>query len=180
MNAANGYPVVVLAPVAGLAAYCISQIAIAHAAPGRSPYMSLSRGFLVGFAAVAVTTVAGVVVMRSGLIDGVGYGLLNLLTYLALAFGYFNFVNLTIASLRIRLLEEILDAGGELSAGRLRAAYNADSVSDLRLARLLRGGHLVERNGRLVIGRRRFMIVARIFDFLHWLIIGCGHSDKHD
>jgi hypothetical protein len=110
----------------------------------------------------------------------VGYGLLNLLTYLALAFGYFNFVNLTIASLRIRLLEEILDAGGELSAGRLRAAYNADSVSDLRLARLLRGGHLVERNGRLVIGRRRFMIVARIFDFLHWLIIGCGHSDKHD
>jgi hypothetical protein len=29
MNAANGYPVVVLAPVAGLAAYCISQIAIA-------------------------------------------------------------------------------------------------------------------------------------------------------
>jgi hypothetical protein len=158
MNAANGYPVVVLAPVAGLAAYCISQIAIAHAAPGRSPYMSLSRGFLVGFAAVAVTTVAGVVVMRSGFVDGVGYGLLNLLTYLA----------------------EILDAGGELSAGRLRAAYNADSVSDLRLARLLRGGHLVERNGRLVIGRRRFMIVARIFDFLHWLIIGCGHSDKHD
>ncbi len=180
MDAAGGYPIVVLAPIAGLAGYCLSQIAIAHALPGRSPYVSLTRGFFVGFAAMAATTAAGVVRMQAGIADGTGFGLLNLLTYLALAFGYFNFVNLTIASLRIRLLEEILDAGGGLSAERLGAAYNASSVVGLRLDRLVRGGHLVERDGRLVIGRRRFMVVARIFDFLHWFIIGCGHSRKHD
>ena len=35
--------------------------------------------------------------------------LLNELTYIALGFGYFNFVNLNLTSLRIRLLRELLE-----------------------------------------------------------------------
>ncbi len=180
MNGIPGYPIVVLAPVAGLLAYWFSQMAIARGLPGRSPYASLSRGFMVGMLVMIGVTALGLGRLESTWSDAAGFGLLNGLTYLALAFGYFNFVNLTVASLRIRLLEEVLEAGGGLSAEELAAAYNADSVAGLRLDRLVRGGHLVERHGRLVIGRRRFMIVARIFDFLHWFIIGCGHPRKHD
>jgi hypothetical protein len=174
----TGYPLVMLAPVAGLLSYCISQVIVAHALPGRSPYVSLSRGFAIGLAVTALVTGGGLVAMQASLLDQAGYAALNTLTYMALGFGYFNFVNLTVASLRIRLLEEILDAGGELSARQLAAAYNADSVMGLRFDRLMRGGHLVERQGRLVIGRRPFMIVSRIFDFLHWFIIDCGHRPK--
>jgi hypothetical protein len=177
---ANGYPLVVLAPVAGLLAYVVSQVALAQAAPGRSPYVSLSRGFVAGLAVMIIVTALGLGRMQASRNDVIGYGLLNVFCYLALAFGYFNFVNLTVASLRIRLLEELLEAGGGLSAEQLNAVYNVDSVAGLRLDRLVRGGHLVERHGRLVIGRRRFMIVARIFDFLHWLIIDCGHPGKYD
>ena len=93
-------------------------------------------------------------------------------SYLALAFGYFNFVNLTVASLRIRLLEEIREAGGLLPTNTLKTAYNSREVVANRLQRLLQGGHLIEKNGRLHSGRLPFLIVARIFDSLRWFIIG--------
>lgn len=180
MAGASGYPLVVLAPVAGLLAYFVSQVALARSAQGRSPYVSLSRGFVTGLVVMSVLTALGLGQIQASRTDMTGYCLLNFVSYLALAFGYFNFVNLTVASLRIRLLEELREAGGSLSAEQLGAAYNADAVVDLRLNRLVRGGHLVERHGRLVIGRRRFMVVARIFDFLHWFIIDCGHKGEHD
>ena len=91
---------------------------------------------------------------------------------LAFAFGYFNFVNLTVASLRIRILEELLDSGGWLSRDAILDRYGTSSVADLRLERLVGGGHLVERNGRLHTGRLQFLLVARIFDALRWLILG--------
>lgn len=180
LSTLSGYPCVVLAPIAGLLAYTISQVVLAQTMPNRGPYLSLRRGFLVGLVVTFVVTARSMTLVHTSWLDFVGYASLNVLTYLALAFGYFNFVNLTVASLRIRLLEELLDAGGHLSAVELQNAYNADAVANLRLDRLVRGGHLIERRGRLLIGRKPFMIVARIFDFLHWFIIDCGHSGKHD
>jgi hypothetical protein len=166
------YPVVMAAPVLGLAAYCIAQILIARASPGRSPYHSLKLGFIAGLLVAMAVSSWGVGSMAISLQDRIGYLALNLLTYVALAFGYFNFVNLTVASLRIRLLEEIRESGGSLPAEALKAAYNSREVVAIRLQRLIQGGHLVEKNGRLHSGRLPFLIVARIFDGLHWFIFG--------
>jgi hypothetical protein len=101
---------------------------------------------------------------------------LNIVASLAFAFGYFNFVNLTVASLRIRILEELVDSGGRLSRAALLERYGTSSVADLRLSRLVGGGHLVERNGRLHTGRLQFLLVARIFDGLRWLIFGPAYA----
>jgi len=166
------YPVVVAAPVLGLAAYCIGQILVARLSPGRSPYHSLKLGFIAGLLVAMAVSGWAVATMAISLQDRLGYLVLNLLTYLALAFGYFNFVNLTVASLRIRLLEEIRASDGALSADALGAAYNSREVVAIRLQRLVQGGHLVEKNGRLHSGRLPFLIVARIFDGLHWFIFG--------
>ena len=172
------YPVVVVAPVLGLAAYCLAQILIARSIHGRSPYHSLKLGFICGLIAAMVVSGWGVGRMPISPQDRVGYVVLSLLTYLALAFGYFNFVNLTVASLRIRLLEEVGEAGGTMPAATLKAAYNSREVVAIRLERLVQGGHLVEKNGRLHSGRRPFLIVARIFDGLRWLILG-GKKQRH-
>lgn len=166
------YPLVVAAPVLGLAAYCLAQIVVARFTPGRSPYHSLKLGFIGGLIVALAVSGWAVGRMAIGLEDRTGYVVLNLLTYLALAFGYFNFVNLTVASLRIRLLEEIREAGGALPAATLKAAYNSSEVVAIRLQRLVQGGHLVEKDGRLHSGRLPFLIVARIFDGLHWFIFG--------
>jgi hypothetical protein len=105
-------------------------------------------------------------------LDTAAYVAMNGFASLAFAFGYFNFVNLTVASLRIRILEELLGSGGWLSRDAILDRYGTSSVADLRLERLVGGGHLVERNGRLHTGRLQFLLVARIFDALRWLILG--------
>ena len=172
MGMRDFYPVVVAAPVLGLASYCIAQIFVARLAPSRSPYHSLALGFVCGLLVVMAISGWGVGAMAISLSDGTGYLLLNALTYLALAFGYFNFVNLTVASLRIRLLEEIRASGGAVSTKTLTGAYNSREVVAIRLRRLVEGGHLVEKDGRLHRGRLPFLIVARIFDGLRWFIFG--------
>lgn len=176
MNAS--YPLVVLAPVFGLAAYCLGQIAVARCLPGRGPYHSLRIGFFLGLVVDAAVAGWATGRMDIGAADRVAYLGLDLLTYLAFAFGYFNFVNLTVASLRIRLLEDLLAAGGGKPADAVMAAYDSRQVVAIRLDRLVRGGHLVEKAGRLHSGRLPFLIVARIFDGLRSGIIGNRHSRR--
>lgn len=172
MSMQDVYPVVASAPALGLVAYCLTQILVARIVPGRSPYHSLKFGFIGGLMVVMVVSGWGVSRMAIVPQDRMGYMTLNLLAYVALAFGYFNFVNLTVASLRIRLLEEIREAGGALSAETLTAAYSSREVVAVRIERLVQGGHLVEKGGRLHSGRLPFLLVARIFDGLRWGIIG--------
>lgn len=171
-------PLVALAPVVGLAAYCAAHVVAARAGRGGSPYRALAVGALVGTGAAIWLTLAGC--LRGGVSSADTLALvgLNTVASLALGFGYFNFVNLTIASLRIRVLEELSDAGGWLPRKTLLDRYGDGSVADLRLERLVRGGHLVERNGRLCTGRLQFLCVARIFDGLRWLIFGPEYAAR--
>lgn len=169
-------PLVALAPVIGLAAYCVSHVVTARIIRGRSPYPALAIGALVGLAVTIAVTIVACRRDAVSLGDTLALVGLNTLAALAFAFGYFNFVNLTIASLRIRILEELAEAGGRLPRAALLDRYGTASVADLRLARLLGGGHLVERNGRLHTGRLQFLLVARIFDGLRWLIFGPAYA----
>lgn len=168
----TGYPMVVLAPVAGLAADCISQVLWARVGWRGNPYTSMAVGIVVGLAVAGVVTAIGLRSADLNATDTAAFTTLNMTAYLALAFGYFNFVNLAIASLRIRLLCEILDAGGSLPRATLLAGYNTGQVIDLRLRRLVGGGHLVERSGRLFIGKRRFLGVAIVYNILRRIVIG--------
>ena len=169
-------PLVALAPVLGLAAYCVSHIVTARIIRGRSPYPALAIGALVGLAVTIAVTTAACRRDAVSLVDTLALVAVNTLAALAFAFGYFNFVNLTVASLRIRILEELVESGGRLSRAALLQRYGTSSVADLRLSRLVGGGHLVERNGRLHTGRLQFLLVARIFDGLRWLIFGPAYA----
>jgi len=169
-------PLVALAPVLGLAVYCVSHVITARIIRGRSPYPALAIGALAGLTATIAITIAACVRDAVSLVDMLALVGLNTIASLAFAFGYFNFVNLTVASLRIRILEELAEVGGRLPRAALLARYGTSSVADLRLERLVGGGHLVERNGRLHTGRLQFLVVARIFDGLRWLIFGPAYA----
>jgi hypothetical protein len=173
----GAYPVIVLAPIVGLAADCLAQVGTARLRRIGNPYVSMAAGIVVGLAvSVAATTTANA---RSafGPADRIGFQILNTATYLSLAFGYFNFVNLTIASLRIRLLGELNGAGGVLERAALLETYNTRQVIAVRIDRLVRGGHLRELDGRYFIGKRRFLAVARVYNFLRVLVIGPWPGD---
>jgi len=166
------YPILVLAPVLGLTVYCVAQLLASRFGQWQNPYASLTIGFIVGLAVMLALSIATLGWMGTPAIDTVSFLCLNIASYLALAFGYFNFVNLTIASLRIRILEELLESGGSMPIDRLLLQYNSENVITARLQRLVSGGHLLERSGHFYIRQKRFLLVARVFDCLRWFILG--------
>lgn len=169
--------VVVAAPVIGLAVACVTHLFLARVIRGRGPYPPLVLGIGAGAIASAACALRPLVGGPAPIADVVALQVLDGTAYLALAFGYFNFVNLSIASLRIRMLEEIRDAARPMSKTALLARYDTDRVVDVRIERLVRGGHLVDRDGRLVTGRRAFLVVARLFEALRMVILG-PHATK--
>lgn len=169
-------PIVALAPVLGLAVYCVTHVVAARIIRGKSPYPALALGGLAGLVATIAITLLACRRDAVSMSDTLALVGLNAVASLAFAFGYFNFVNLTVASLRIRILDELADAGGRLPRSALLDRYGTASVADLRLERLVGGGHLVEQNGRLYTGRLQFLLVARIFDGLRWLIFGPAYA----
>lgn len=169
-------PLVALAPVIGLAACGVVHVVASRLIRGRGPYPPLAVGALAGIATTLAITLAACVRGAAPVGDTLALTGLNGIAAVAFAFCYFNFVNLTVASLRIRILEELADVGGRLPRAALLEQYGTESVAGIRLERLVRGGHLVERNGRLRTGRLQFLIVARIFDGLRWIIFGPGHA----
>lgn len=173
------YPIIVLSPLVGLIAYCASHVSLARRNFGRSPYASLAIGFICGFVIVVMVTTWTLVRGDFEAWDCTGYLVLDVMTYVALAFGYFNFVNLMVASLRIRILEELRIAGGCMSRASLTRQYDSQAVISARLDRLVRGGHIVERDGRFYRGRIGFLLVARVFDRLRSVIIGPAPPKEH-
>jgi len=169
-------PLVALAPVIGLAVYCVGHIVAARLIRGRNPYPALAIGAVMGLVFTVVITLVASARGGASAVDTLALTAMNTVASLGFAFGYFNFVNLTVASLRIRILEEIAASGGWMPRAILLDRYGTGSVADIRLARLVSGGHLVERNGRLYTGRLQFLVVARIFDALRALIFGPNHT----
>jgi hypothetical protein len=163
---------VAMAPVLGLAAYCLTHVLACQVVRHRGPYLPLLIGFFPGLIVTLAVSLAAALGMQAQVVDCLGLLGLNFLTYLALAWGYFHFVNLNVASLRIRMLHEIAEAGGQMAKSQLLARYNADNTITLRIDRLVRGGHLIERQGRFYRGKGGFLLAARVFDLLRGIILG--------
>jgi len=105
---------------------------------------------------------------------------MNIIAYSALGWCYFHFVNLCISSLRIRVLEEIIDAGGALPTADLGALYDNRKMTAVRIERLTSSGHLVSHDARFYSGKQGFLIVARIFKLLRWFIIGDALTESYE
>ena len=171
------YPWLVAAPVVGLAIDTVSHLILVRLRRWPSPYPPLVLAFVPGLVVMAAVSAWALAAMQVGIADFVGLATLNALTYGALGFGYFHFVNMGVASLRIRMLRELEDAGGALDRGRLTAGYNSTSVVALRIERLTKGEHFAVVDGLYHIGRRRrFLITARLFDLLRRILFGADYQ----
>ena len=168
----QAYALLAISPVLGLGIYCLAHIVAGRLVRRRGHYFPLFLGCGCGLAAAFTVSLWALALMRAGLLDCLAFIVMNLVAYLAFSFGYFNFINLNIASLRIRMLQELADSGGEMPVDALARLYNTEAVIALRIDRLVRGGHLIEREGLFFTGKRQFLLVGRIFDFLRWAILG--------
>ena len=167
----DGYPWLVLAAPAGLTANVGAHILIARLTGGRRVSLGIILGMAVGAVAAIALSAFALSSMKKPATEGVVFLTYNLVIYLALAYGYWNFINLNITSLRIRLIQELLLSEHGLARAEILKQYNADEMIDRRLARLTRQKHLVERDGRFYYRRSVLLLIAGILDMLKWLIL---------
>lgn len=163
----------VAAPLIGLAINVVSQLLIfrVHTSIGllRSEYLGFAAGFL------TVMTLDGFCMIGlpfGNWTDLAGITLLTTLTYGALGYNYFHFINLGETARRIRLLRELYAAGGALTHQQLLNRYPAREIVNKRIKRLLGTGQVICREKRYFIGNRTVVHIAIIMTALKKLLLG--------
>lgn len=128
-------------------------------------------GFAGGAASVAIISLSALI--QGGDTSRVIYhSLLGSLSYAALGYCHFHFVNLGETARRIRLLRELDEAGGELAHDQLLARYGAREITAKRIARLLNSGQIVQREDRYFIAETTVLKIARTMRNAKLLLVG--------
>lgn len=163
----------VLAPFVGLAACVVTHVMLCRSLPprfGRLQAIAVSfvtGGGVVAALALAYAGVAGETANRGAMVGwGIAYGCF-VHCYLL------GFYVLGETARRIRLLAELTLAGPRgLTLAELLGAYNASMILEARVARLLTGGQIVERDGRYVVQGRSMLNAAKVMVLMKRLLWG--------
>lgn len=162
----------VLAPTLGLAADTIAHLMVTWSLRGLGIYARLACG-----AAAGAGVTAGISLFASsrlGFPAGVAmaYVIFNLITFLILAFGYFNLVQMNLSSLRLRIANELIDAADGVPMEKLLTMHDGASIVDARLARLSKGGQITLREGRYHHRLSGVYLIAVAMDTMKRLVFG--------
>ncbi len=161
--------IITLAPIFGLAAALGIQIAYVHLFHGRTG-TSIKVGLLCGLI-VSVFTAASGLGPDATRGSAVPVLAVTVLTYLALAWGYWAFLNLNITSLRVRILREILNAKTAILRTELLKRYSPDEFLRRRLERLERSGQIRKQNQRWLLTSGTLHAFARFMGVLRTLVL---------
>ena len=165
------------APIIGLGVNCLTHILcrkVFSLRTGHTLVCGLSLGLLItaGVIAANVPTSAS-----AG--DLAGLWITLGLTYVALAFGFWAFLNLNMTSLRIRMLRELLRSDHGMSRAELFDRYSAEEFLRRRLARLERSGDLALVDGHYSLGSRKLIYVDLCLKVLR-AVIFAGTARRQD
>lgn len=160
------------APLAGLAGDVLLHVTISHIAPGIGFLLRAALGLGAGAVVTAALSAVALGTHPVSVLDAAMLWLVAMLTFLALGFGYFNFVNLNVTSLRVRLLRELLEHyPNGLTREEIVQRYGAGTVLRLRLQRLVGSGHAIRRGDSYYLARRHVLLIAHVFTFLRRIVI---------
>jgi hypothetical protein len=149
-----------LTPLAALAVNVIVQVILVRLQRGAHFLRAQTTGILVG----------GIALMAFDLLSlrfqtgesAVTSLLINIPTYLALSYCFFNFVNLGQTSIRIRIYAEIAARPGGMPAEEVAREYQDEALMQVRLRRLIESGDIVEKGNRYFVGRKRLVQLGHI------------------
>ena len=106
----------------------VSHVVASRSFAARGHYLPLMAGCACGLAATSILSAVALVLMHDGVLDFLSLLSMNIVAYMAFSFGYFNFINLNIASLRIRMPQELAESGGTMPVDSLTSLYNTEDV----------------------------------------------------
>jgi hypothetical protein len=166
----HGAWMLTLAPIAGLAADVAMQWLSVRLPRGKLA-ASIIAGALFGLVVTLVLIALALARMPAGGADIADAYSVGVLTYLALAYGFWAFLNLNITSLRIRLLRAVGRAGGRIDMKTLRGDYAPGERLSRRLERLQNAGQIRRQGERWRLNSGLFLTLARCIEGLRFIII---------
>ena len=166
----DGQWTIASAPLAGLALAVLAQIVVVHVSRGK-----IGASIIIGILGGLAITLAVIALGRAGTrgaTDGfVDTWALGVATYLALAFGFWAFLNLNITSMRIRILRELLRAGGHMALSDMAVFYTPAERLRRRLERLEKGGQIKREDGRWLLGSWQVLAIAHCVEALRGFVL---------
>lgn len=160
-------------PLIGLMINALSHVMCSRRFAGGRHLTAILAGFTAGFLTQAGLGLFFWPRMPYGLVDNLAHLAMSAFMYVALAYGYFVFINLNVTSLRIRILKELYTAGNEGLPGQtLLSLYNPNEIFETRMRRLANWGQLVENGNRYLPRGRGFWIAARIILIVKFIVLG--------
>ena len=97
--------------------------------------------------------------------------LLAVLTYINACYTFFHLNNMGETARRVRLVTEILEAGGRMDLEQLRQRYSSEEAIELRLVRLAAMGQITRWDGMIYQAGGAMRISALIVQFVKRLVL---------
>lgn len=172
-----------LSPWVGLVVCVVVHVVISRAAPQAGRMLAIA-----GSVGAGLTVGAGAAI-RFGLAepslstaDRWAVGVAWVIAYLGLAYAYvFGVFNLGESSRRVRLLIELREAGPRgRTLPEILSVYNARTIVEARLQRLLVGGQIREQSGRYFIKRPLMLWISKAFVLLKLAFLGSASEFGSD
>jgi len=162
-----------LSAIIGLTINVICQVCICRYINRKfSLLKSVYTGFVLGLCGLILTELYYLYQSPLPLREKICFILVNVITYSALGYGYFHFINLGETARRIRILRELYNSQNGLSLEGILTKYNAQKILSRRMNRLLNNNQVVCRNGRYYINNPTMLIMAKIIVAMKLIVLG--------
>jgi uncharacterized membrane protein len=161
----------VLNPVLALMLNVLFQVSSFRLLRGMTLLRSLYSGFAFGLAGMLAIELSLFLIMKQPSDDLFFSMTVNLISYTALGYCYFHFINLGETARRIRILRELYDSTDGLSREEILERYNSREIIRRRIERLLNSGQIVRKNGRFYIGKPFLLFISRIMVLLKVILL---------
>jgi hypothetical protein len=161
-----------LTPVAALAVNVVAQVLLVRLQRGRHFLRAQTGGILVGGIALIVFDIFAVTRFDTAGETLALSLLINIPTYLALSYCFFNFVNLGQTSIRIRIYSEIAAYPNGMPTEEIAREYQDDVLMRVRLQRLVESGDVVQKCDRYFVGRTRLVRLGNLIFAAKRFVLG--------
>ena len=162
----------IFSPPFGLMANVASQLLGFRYITKLSLLHSILIGFLCGSVVLLSIEIIYIFATKLPLMDSLGQVAVSVITYCALGYCYFHFVNLGETARRVRIVRELYGFEAGLSMEEILGRYNARDIVDMRISRLVNNGQVVQQNGRYYIGKPTVLLIAKFIVVMKLIILG--------
>ncbi len=163
----------VLSPILGLMINVLVQISSFRFITKMGLLRSVFLGFTIGILGIIVGEFYFFYSNPTSVRDFISILVTNLITYSALGYCYFHFINLGETARRIRILREIYDSGkAGLTMEEILQRYNDREILKKRVNRLLNNRQIILKDEKYFINSPIMLLIAKAIVMLKLVLLG--------